>query len=53
MIKKKQEGVQKVNKKEKKLFELLKKYAFNVISKPKGKLKYSFVEPGPAYHNTL
>ena len=43
----------KLNKKEKILFELLKKYAFNVISAPKGKLKHSFVEPGLAYHNTL
>lgn len=42
-----------MNKKEKILFELLKKYAFNVISAPKGKLKHSFVEPGLAYHNTL
>lgn len=42
-----------MNKKEKVLFNHFKEIAFNVISKPKGKVKYSFVEPGIAYHNTL
>lgn len=42
-----------MNKKEKLVFDLLKKHAFKVIASPSGKVKYSFVEPGIAYHNTL
>jgi len=35
------------------IFDLFKEYAFKVIQEPKFKCKYSFVEPGLAYKNTL